>query len=239
MGVKMSKIVEINKVFKTIKREEILSDINLEIQEGEIYGFLGPNGAGKTTLMKCMLTLSTVTSGEIKIFGRDLHANREEILSQIGSIIETPIFYEHCTAGQILKIHSKYMQHPISELDIIKTLSLVGLTNNNKKVKDYSLGMRQRLGIARAILTNPKLLILDEPINGLDPMGVKEIRNILLRLSKEYGVTIFISSHILSEISQIADTIGIIKNGHILEQVSMSKLAENKTDLEEYFITHF
>ncbi len=234
----MSKIVEIKKVFKTMKQEEILSDVNLEIEEGEIYGFLGANGAGKTTLMKCMLTLSGINSGEIKIFGKELYSNREEILSQIGSIIETPIFYENCTASQILSLHAKYMKCSILESDIIKTLDMVGLQENRKKVKEYSLGMRQRLGIARAILTKPKLLILDEPINGLDPMGVKEIRDIFLFLSKEFGITIFISSHILSEISQIADTIGIIKNGRILKQVEMAKVKEHGIDLEEYFISH-
>lgn len=235
----MSKIVEIKAVFKTISKEEILSDVNLEIEEGEIYGFLGPNGAGKTTLMKCMLSLSNISSGEIIIFGQDLYHHREEILSRVGSIIETPIFYEHCTAKQILEIHAKYMNYSITKSDISTALNMVGLKQSTKPVKEFSLGMRQRLGIARAILTKPKLLILDEPINGLDPVGVQEIRNLFLWLSKEQGMTIFISSHILSEISQIADTIGVIKNGHMLEQVAMTKLMKENIDLEEYFMSHF
>ena len=235
----MRNIVEIKEVFKTIDKEEVLSGINLQIAEGEIYGFLGPNGAGKTTLMKCMLSLSTITSGSIEIFGKNLQEHREEILSQVGSIIETPSFYENFTAKEILEIHAQYMGKTITESDIIRALRMVGLKNTTKKVKDFSLGMRQRLGLARAFLTKPKLLILDEPINGLDPIGIQEIRNLLLSLSKEQGITILISSHILSEISQIADKIGFIKNGEIVEQVSMKEIRRENTNLEEYFMSHF
>lgn len=237
--IEMRNIVEIKEVFKTIDKEEILSGINLQIAEGEIYGFLGPNGAGKTTLMKCMLSLLTITSGSIEIFGKNLQEHREEILSQVGSIIETPSFYENFTAKEILEIHAQYMGKTITESDIIRALRMVGLKNTTKKVKDFSLGMRQRLGLARAFLTKPKLLILDEPINGLDPMGIKEIRNLLLSLSKEHGITILISSHILSEISQIADRIGFIKNGEMAEQVSMKEIRRENIDLEEYFMSHF
>ena len=235
----MENIVEIKELFKTIDKEEILSDINLQIAEGEIYGLLGPNGAGKTTLMKCMLSLLTITSGSIEIFGKNLQDHREEILSQVGSVIETPIFYDHCTAKEILEIHAQYMGKNITELDIINTLRMVGLKNTTKKVKEFSLGMRQRLGLARAFLTKPRLLILDEPINGLDPVGIQEIRNLLLSLSKEYGITILISSHILSEISQIADKIGVIKNGSMIQQVYMEELMKENLDLEEFFMSHF
>lgn len=189
--------------------------------------------------MKCILSLSTITSGSIEIFGKNLQIHREEILSQIGSIIETPIFYEDCTAKEILEIHALYMRKNITESDIIKVLRMVGLKNTTKKVKNFSLGMRQRLGLARAFLTKPRFLILDEPINGLDPVGIQEIRNLLLSLSKEHGITILISSHILSEISHIADKIGIIKNGKIIEQVSMKELAREDVDLEEYFMSRF
>ena len=235
----MENIVEIKELFKTIDKEEILSDINLQIAEGEIYGLLGPNGAGKTTLMKCMLSLLTITSGSIEIFGKNLQEHREEILSQVGSIIETPIFYENCTAKEILEIHAQYMGKNITELDIINILRMVGLKNTTKKVKEFSLGMRQRLGLARAFLTKPRLLILDEPINGLDPVGIQEIRNLLQLLSKEHGITILISSHILSEISQIADKIGVIKNGSMIEQVYMEELMKENLDLEEFFMSHF
>ena len=235
----MENIVEIKELFKTIDKEEILSDINLQIAEGEIYGLLGSNGAGKTTLMKCMLSLLTITSGSIEIFGENLQEHREEILSQVGSIIETPIFYENCTAKEILEIHAQYMGKNITELDIINTLRMVGLKNTTKKVKEFSLGMRQRLGLARAFLMKPRLLILDEPINGLDPVGIQEIRNLLQLLSKEHGITILISSHILSEISQIADKIGVIKNGSMIEQVYMEELMKENIDLEEFFMSHF
>ena len=211
----MGNIVEIKELFKTIDKDEILCGINLQISEGEIYGFLGPNGAGKTTLMKCILSLSTITSGSIEIF------------------------YEDCTAKEILEIHALYMRKNITESDIIKVLRMVGLKNTTKKVKNFSLGMRQRLGLARAFLTKPRFLILDEPINGLDPVGIQEIRNLLLSLSKEHGITILISSHILSEISQIADKIGIIKNGKMIEQVSMKELMREDVDLEEYFMSRF
>ena len=235
----MENIVEIKELFKIIDKEEILSDISLQIAEGEIYGLLGPNGAGKTTLMKCMLSLLTITSGSIEIFRKNLQEHREEILSQVGSIIETPIFYENCTAKEILEIHAQYMGKNITELDIINTLRMVGLKNTTKKVKEFSLGMRQRLGLARAFLTKPRLLILDEPINGLDPVGIQEIRNLLQLLSKEHGITILISSHILSEISQIADKIGVIKNGSMIEQVYMKELMKENIDLEEFFMSYF
>ena len=235
----MENIVEIKELFKIIDKEEILSDISLQIAEGEIYGLLGPNGAGKTTLMKCMLSLLTITSGSIEIFGKNLQEHREKILSQVGSIIETPIFYENCTAKEILEIHAQYMGKNITELDIINTLRMVGLKNTTKKVKEFSFGMRQRLGLARAFLMKPRLLILDEPINGLDPVGIQEIRNLLQLLSKEHGITILISSHILSEISQIADKIGVIKNGSMIEQVYMEELMKENIDLEEFFMSHF
>ena len=235
----MENIVEIKELFKIIDEEEILSDISLQIAEGEIYGLLGANGAGKTTLMKCMLSLLTITSGSIEIFGKNLQEHREEILSQVGSIIETPIFYENCTAKEILEIHAQYMGKNITEVDIISALRMVGLKNTTKKVKEFSLGMRQRLGLARAFLMKPRLLILDEPINGLDPVGIQEIRNLLQLLSKKHGITILISSHILSEISQIADKIGVIKNGLMIEQVYMKELMKENIDLEEYFMSHF
>ena len=230
--------LELKKLTKEFQGFKAVDDITLTMSNG-VYGLLGVNGAGKTTLMKCMLSLSTITSGSIEIFAKNLQKHREEILSQIGTIIESPIFYDNCTAKEILEIHAQYMGKTITESDIIRALRMVGLKNTTKKVKDFSLGMRQRLGLARAFLTKPKLLILDEPINGLDPIGIQEIRNLLLSLSKEHGITILISSHILSEISQIADKIGFIKNGEIVEQVSMKEIRRENIDLEEYFMSHF
>ena len=235
----MKYAIEVRELNKNYGCHGVLKGLNFQIVKGEIFALLGVNGAGKTTLMKCMLSLSTITSGSIEIFGKNLQEHREEILSQIGSIIESPIFYDNCTAKEILEIHAQYMGKNIIESDIKKALRMVGLKNTTKKVKDFSLGMRQRLGLARAFLTKPKLLILDEPINGLDPIGIQEIRNLLLSLSKEHGITILISSHILSEISQIADKIGFIKNGEIVEQVSMKEIRRENIDLEEYFMSHF
>ena len=235
----MELILKAKDIRVEFKGRDVLDINELEVYDYDRIGLVGANGAGKTTLMKCMLSLSTSTSGIIEIFGKNLQEHREEILSQIGSIIESPIFYDNCTAKEILEIHAQYMGKTITESDIIRALRMVGLKNTTKKVKDFSLGMRQRLGLARAFLTKPKLLILDEPINGLDPIGIQEIRNLLLSLSKEHGITILISSQILSEISQIADKIGFIKNGKIVEQVSMKEIRRENIDLEEYFMSHF
>ena len=227
----MENIVEIKELFKTIDKEEILSDINLQIAEGEIYGFLGPNGAGKTTLMKCMLSLLTITSGSIEIFGKNLQECREEILSQVGSIIETPIFYQDRTAKEILEIHAQYMGKNITELDIISALKMVGLKKTTKKVKEFSLGMRQRLGLARAFLTKPRLLILDEPTNGLDPLGIQELREMILGFPKQ-GITVILSSHNISEVEQVADYIGIICEGELKYQ----DIKNSQESLENLFL---
>lgn len=235
----MNNVININGLTKVVNGKTILEDISMQVKQGEIYGFLGPNGAGKTTVMKTILTISSSSSGSIEIFGKDLSSNREEILKEIGSIIEVPIFYDNCTASEILEIHSNYMGID-AKASIPEVLKLVGLESTvDKKVNEFSLGMKQRLGLARALLTKPKLLILDEPINGLDPMGVQHIRDVLSMLSKEKGMTILISSHILSEIEHIADTIGVIRNGRMIEQVSMESLKEQQIDLESYFMTHF
>ena len=191
----------------------------MHVKKGEIYGFLGSNGAGKTTIMKMITNLIKPTSGSIEIFGETLTHNSYDVLKRMGTIIEYPIFYEKLTAKEILDLHCEYMgYYDKKEIDYV--LDLVKLTNTGEKpVKDFSLGMKQRLGIARAIITKPELLILDEPINGLDPIGIKEIRELLKMLCKEYGITIIISSHILGEIEQIADTIGIIHNGRLIREL--------------------
>ena len=230
----MGNIVEIKELFKTIAKEEILSGINLQISEGEIYGFLGPNGAGKTTLMECMLSLSTVTSGSIEIFGKNLQDHREEILSQIGSIIESPIFYDNCTAKEILEIHGQYMGKNIIESDIIKALRMVGLKNTTKKVKDFSLGMRQRLGLARAFLTKPKLLILDEPINGLDPEGIRWVRNFLQSFVSE-GKTVLMTSHYMSELELTVDHLVGISNGKIVIDAPTKDILKQFGSFEEAY----
>jgi len=205
----------------------------MNIKKGEIYGFLGPNGAGKTTIMKMMTNLVKPTSGEVEIFGEKLTDKSYEVLKRLGSIIEYPVFYDRLTGRENLELHCEYMgYHDKGAID--KALNLVNLKNiDNKLVKDYSLGMKQRLSIARAITTKPELLILDEPINGLDPMGIKELRVLFKMLSKEYSITILISSHILGEIEQIADTIGVINNGRLIEEVSMESIREGNTEYIE------
>lgn len=229
----MTYIARISNLTKTFNGKEVISSVNMNIKKGEIYGFLGPNGAGKTTIMKMMTNLIKPTSGEIEMFGERLRDNSYEILKRISTIIEYPIFYQKLTARENLELHCEYMGYYDAKA-IDKALELVNLKDiNYKSVKEFSLGMKQRLGIARAIVTKPELLILDEPINGLDPIGIKEIRNLLKMLCKEYGMTMLISTHILGEIEQIADTIGVINKGRLLEEVSMNVIKEKTTDYTE------
>ncbi|WP_010296797.1 ABC transporter ATP-binding protein [Clostridium senegalense] len=229
----MSYILKTNNLIKTYNGKEVISNVSMNIKKGEIYGFLGPNGAGKTTIMKMITNLIKPTSGEIEIFGEKLTNTSYEILKRLGTIIEYPVFYEKLTARENLDLHCEYMGY-YDKKAIDKALELVNLKNiNNKPVKDFSLGMKQRLGIARAITTKPELLILDEPINGLDPIGIKELRNLFKMLSKEYGITILISSHILGEIEQMADTIGVINNGKLIKEVSMDSIRKNNTEYIE------
>lgn len=231
----MNYVIRTTNLFKKYKDKEIITDLNMNIKKGEIYGFLGPNGAGKTTIMKMILNLVKPNSGEVEMFGEKLNNKSYETLKRIGSIIEYPVFYDKLTGRENLQLHCEYMGY-YDESAIDKVIDLVNLKGiDNKPVKNFSLGMKQRLGIARAILTKPELLILDEPINGLDPIGIKEVRDILKMLNKEYNITILISSHILGEIEQLADTIGIINNGKLIEEVSMESIREKNTEYIEIF----
>ena len=228
--------LKISNVIKTFNGHDVIKKINLTIEEGSIYGLLGPNGAGKTTLFKLITGLQQVTNGKIEVFNRNIATQKKEILKNIGSIIEVPIFIEHLSATENLEIHLKYMH--CSNGDIAKALEDVGLEpTNNQPVSNYSLGMRQRLAIARAIVHNPKLLILDEPINGLDPMGIREMRQLFLDLVQHKNMTLIISSHILSEIEHIADKIGIIVKGELKTEVTMDDVRdEHPEGLEELFL---
>lgn len=229
----MSYILRTNSLIKTFGNEEVVSNVSMNIKKGEIYGFLGPNGAGKTTIMKMITNLIKPTSGEVELFGEKLTDTSYEVLKRIGTIIEYPIFYEKLTARENLELHLEYMGYHDTKI-IYKSLELLNLKNIDKKVvKDFSLGMKQRLGIARAISTNPELLILDEPINGLDPIGIKELRDLFKMLCKEYGTTILISSHMLGEIEQVADTIGVINKGRLIEEVSLDSIRGRKTEYIE------
>ncbi|WP_137663069.1 ATP-binding cassette domain-containing protein [Enterococcus hulanensis] len=225
----MTTMIEISEVSKLYKNEEVVSKVNMDIKKGEIYGFLGPNGAGKTTIMKMILNLVKPSAGEVRINKELIQKKSYKYLKKIGNIIETPVFYNQLTAKENLELHSEYNDR-MSNTRIEEVLELVGLKSVGKKlVTEFSLGMRQRLGIARAILTDPEILILDEPINGLDPIGIKEIRELLLFLKNNHGMTILISSHIVSEIECIADTIGVINQGKLLREVQLSEIRANGT----------
>lgn len=232
----MTYIVKTNQLTKVYEGKEVVSAVNMHVKKGEIYGFLGPNGAGKTTVMKMLTNLTKPTGGDIEIFGEKLTDQSYEVLKRLGTIIEYPIFCENLTAKETLELHCEYMGY-YDKKEITHVLDLVKLTNTEKKrVKDFSLGMKQRLGIARAIITKPELLILDEPINGLDPVGIKELRELFKMLCKEYGITIIISSHILGEIEQLADTIGVIKNGRLITEVSMNAVNHSQADYIEVIV---
>lgn len=222
----MPYILQTNRLTKTIGGKELISDVNLHVKKGEIYGFLGPNGAGKTTVMKLITNLWKPTDGSIEIFGSTLTPQSYEVLKRMGSIIEFPTFYDHMTGYENLKLHCEYMGY-YNHDSIENVLDMLDLTSAGKKpVKNYSLGMKERLGIARAVLCKPELLILDEPTNGLDPAGMKQIRDLLKTLCSEYGITIMISSHILSEIESIADTVGVINHGKMMKEISMKEIEE-------------
>ena len=222
----MSYILQTNHLTKAIEQKELVKDVSLHIKKGEIYGFLGPNGAGKTTVMKMLTNLWKPTGGTIEIFGQTLTPQSYEVLKRMGSIIEFPTFYEHLTGYENLKLHCEYMGY-YQHGHIEQALERLNLTEAAAKpVKNYSLGMKERLGIARAILCKPELLILDEPTNGLDPAGMKQIRDLFRMLCQEYEITIMISTHILSEIESIADTVGVIHHGRMSKEISMKEIEE-------------
>ncbi|MEK4149951.1 ABC transporter ATP-binding protein [Robertmurraya sp. FSL W8-0741] len=229
----MTYILQTHHLTKTFQGKEVISNVNMRVKKGEIYGFLGPNGAGKTTVMRMLMNLIKPTSGEINMFGQRVTNQSYELLKRIGCIIEYPVFYDKLTAKENLDLHCEYMGY-YDKKAIDEALDLVNLHNvDDKAVKDFSLGMKQRLGIARAIITKPELLILDEPINGLDPVGIKELRNLFQLLSKEYGITLLISSHILGEIELMADTVGVISEGRLVEEVSMESIRNKNTNYIE------
>jgi ABC-type multidrug transport system, ATPase component len=222
----MEHILRTCNLAKKYKDHLAVDNISISVGKGDIYGFLGQNGAGKTTTIKMLLGLVRQTSGSIEIFGEELKPGKNAFFERIGSIVESPGFYPNLTAHQNLDIHRRLMG--VTGRDSIENaIEAVGLQDiENRPVKDYSLGMKQRLGIARALLHHPELLILDEPTNGLDPVGIKEIRQLLLDLSCKRKITIFISSHILSEIHQLATRIGIIHRGRLLEEIDYQTLQQ-------------
>lgn len=225
-------VLECNKVFKKIGHHVIVSDLSFSLNEGDILGFIGPNGAGKTTSIKLMLGLQSLSGGSVKILGYDIKKDFVKAIRQVGAIVENPDLYMYLTGYENLKIASVFYQVDKNRID--EVVRLVGLENRiHDAVKNYSLGMRQRLGIAVAILHRPKLLILDEPMNGLDPEGIKDLKNILTTLARDYSMAIIISSHILSELESFCTRICIFSKGRVEKDASIAEI-KRITEKERY-----
>ncbi|TCI24015.1 ABC transporter ATP-binding protein [Exiguobacterium sp. SH3S2] len=208
-------MLSVQNVHKKLGQTNVLTNVSFEVTPGEIFGFLGPNGAGKTTTIRIITGLMPATHGKVTVDGFDVSTDRQEALSRIGAIVENPAFYPYLTGRENL-IHAKNLIPNLKKVDLNALGALVGLESKlDMKVKQYSLGMKQRLGIARALLHNPKVLILDEPTNGLDPAGIADLRNYLRHLAEHRGIAILISSHLLSEMEQITDRFAIIDHGQI------------------------
>lgn len=230
-------ILQTNRLSKKIGSKMLVTDVDIHIRKGEIYGFLGPNGAGKTTVMKMITNLWKPASGTIELFGERLTPKSYDVLKRMGSIIEFPVFYDHMTGRENLQLHCEYMGY-YNTGSVENAMQMLNLTDAaDQPVRNYSLGMKERLGIARAVMCKPELLILDEPTNGLDPAGMKQIRDLLEMLSSEYGITIMISSHILSEVESIADTVGIIHHGRMMKEIRMQDIEETNLNYVEISVT--
>lgn len=215
-------VIETRNVFKQYKNKYAVNDVSIHVKKGDIYGLIGKNGAGKTTLMKLILGLANPTKGEVYLFG---NTNLDEARTKIGSLIEAPGLYNGCTAYENMLRFS--ILYGADKNEINDLLKLVGLEyTGKKKAGAFSLGMKQRLGIAIALLSHPEVLVLDEPINGLDPAGIKEIRDLILNLNKEHGVTFIISSHLLDELAKVVTCYGIINNGLLTQEISAKELEE-------------
>ena len=222
-------IIETKNLTKRFGKFTAVDGVNLQVPQGGIYGFLGPNGAGKSTTIRMILGLVNETKGEIKVFGDSIKRNRIQILKRVGSMVESPSYYGHLTAYENLEITRQILG--VEKKEIGRVLEIVKLTDvQNKTVKKFSLGMKQRLGIAQALLGTPELLILDEPTNGLDPSGIIEIRELIKGLPHKYGITVLISSHILSEIELMATHVGIINKGKLLFQGTMDDLRDKQKE---------
>ena len=221
---------------KSFGGKEVIHDCSLSVEQGSLYGVLGRNGAGKTTLFKLLLGLQHPTAGSSSVMGLDSVQDCGAVLRRTGSLIETPVFYEHLSAVENLRLHLAYME---KEADPLPVLEQVGLGDVGcQPVSEFSLGMRQRLGIARALVHQPEVLMLDEPINGLDPVGIRELRVLFLHLAKEKGITILFSSHILSEVEQLADYVGIMAGGKMIQEAGMEDLRRrHPTGMESYLLS--
>ncbi|MEY2192586.1 ABC transporter ATP-binding protein [Neobacillus sp. BF23-41] len=227
----MEKIVELKNVTKVIKGRTIIDNISFQVNKGEVFGFLGPNGAGKTTTIRMIVGLMSMTSGDISVGGSSIKSDFEDAVRYIGAIVENPEMYKFLTGYQNL-VHYARMSKGISKEKIAETVELVGLTDRiNDKVKTYSLGMRQRLGLAQCLLHDPQVLILDEPTNGLDPAGIREIRDYVRLLAREKNLAVIVSSHLLSEMEMMCDRIGIIQNGRLIDVQLVHELVHGETEM--------
>ena len=225
----MNPIVSVSELHKSFGAFHALKGVSFNVYAGDVFGFLGPNGAGKSTAMRCMLGLIIPNSGEIRLFDKDIKTNKVEILGRIGNIIEKPDFYKYLSAETNLSIFARMANHPISQKKIHEVLDFVGLLDRRKdKVKGYSHGMRQRLGIAQTLLSDPELIILDEPTTGLDPQGIIDIRNLITRLKVEKGKTIILSSHQLQEVEMIANRMVIINKGKAIVEGEVASLLNSQ-----------
>lgn len=224
--MKEETVLKIKNLTKKYHNHLVVNNVNMDIKQGEIYGLVGKNGAGKTTILRMISGLTMPSNGEIQIFGETSEKGLNKARTRTGCIIETPMFFPYLSAKKNLEYYK--IQRGIVEKDIVEdVLKIVGLLDaENKKFKNFSMGMKQRLGLALAVMTSPDLLILDEPINGLDPTGIVEVRDILLKLNRERNTTIIMSSHILSELSQMATTYGFINKGEFIEQIPAEELKE-------------
>ncbi|WP_369900491.1 ABC transporter ATP-binding protein [Bacillus manliponensis] len=224
-------VVTLQNVHKKIGRTEIVKGLSFEVKEGEVYGFLGPNGSGKTTTIRMITGLISITEGEITVCGHSVRTDHEKALENIGAIVENPELYEYMTGMQNLKHFANMAVTRVSKERVSEIVKLVDLEHAiHKKVKTYSLGMKQRLGIAQALLHDPKVLILDEPTNGLDPAGIRQIRDYLQRLAKEENIAVIVSSHLLSEVELMCDRVVIIQDGQFVQEYSLRKqAARNET----------
>lgn len=229
----MDVLVEIQEVTKVIKGKTIIDSVSFDVKTGEVFGFLGPNGAGKTTTIRMLVGLIGITSGDIKVLGSSIKTDFEKAVSHIGAIVENPEMYKFLSGYQNL-IHYARMSKGVTKEKIDETVELVGLTDRiHDKVRTYSLGMRQRLGLAQCLLHDPKILVLDEPTNGLDPAGIREIRDHLRMLARDREMAVIVSSHLLSEMEMMCDRIGIIQNGKLIDVQHISDFVQGKEKVYE------
>lgn len=235
MKQKINKVFEVQHLQKKYKKKTVVNDLSFSGYKGEIVGFLGPNGAGKTTTIKMMTGLTSKTSGSVTIGGYDLDADFEKAIASVGDIVETPYLYEQLSGIDNLKLFAKAKHVDGAQLNKMINLTKLGDCLNDK-VKNYSLGMKQRLGIAVALIANPTLLILDEPTNGLDPIAIRDLREFFKTLAHEEGVCILISSHLLWEMEKLCDRVIIINQGHFIGETSIATILEEGINLEDYYI---